>query len=91
MEEEENLFAAVTKKPGRPKKQPAPKPPETAQPSAEPESVESPKLRKFKVKHQDCDAAVFTAVDRVAAIEQYKRYAGIRATPHPFKVEELKD
>jgi outer membrane biosynthesis protein TonB len=78
----------VPKKPGRPKKQPAPKPPETAQPSAEPESVGP---RKFRVKHQDCDAAVFTAVDRVDAIEQYKRYAGIRATPHPFAVTELKD
>jgi hypothetical protein len=71
------------------KKKPTETPP-TAQPSAEPQSVETPaELKKFRVGHLNCADAVFEAADRLDAIEQFKRYAGILSTPHEFKVEEI--
>lgn len=73
-----------------------PQPP-TGAPGAEgvaPPSVATPSagtLQKYRVRLKDgyntCPAKVVEGVDRLDAIEAYKRECGINATPHPFDIE----
>lgn len=46
-------------------------------------------LRRYRVSHQDCPTHEVQADSPHEAVEEYKKWAGIIATPHRFGVEEL--
>ena len=58
-------------------------------PAEPPKADEQTGPGRYQVGHLNCADAVFDAQDRFDAVEQYKAYAGIISTPHPFKVHKL--